>query len=195
MAVPSTIGSGGKRRRPRTPCVEFTADTAILPIWIVNLALTIVTLGIIQLGPRCASAVISTPTRIDGELRVPGEPLAILKGRSSQSPDRRVLRVGYFAPCIKCLVIRRRIRPWLLVARSLSMHTTPVPQRRFASRTTRPAEGRPRVGCWCSCICIVFKHRLIRFVAETPYGTTHSKSRTSRTVHQRLRERVWARLC
>ena len=86
MAVPSTDrGAAGNVAGPekRHP-VEFTAHAGeYFRIWIVNLALTIVTLGIYSAWAKVRKRrYFYGHTRIDGEaFEYRANPLAILKGR------------------------------------------------------------------------------------------------------------------
>src|SRR3979409_2523918 len=86
MVVPSTYGgaaanaAGPGKRHP----VEFTAHAGeYFRIWIVNLALTIVTLGIYSAWAKVRKRrYFYAHTRIAGEgLEHRAQPLAILKGR------------------------------------------------------------------------------------------------------------------
>src|SRR4030088_3281076 len=86
MALPSTDRgaaanvAGPAKRHP----VEFTADSGeYFRIWIVNLALTIVTLGIYSAWAKVRKRrYFYGHTRIDGEaFEYRANPLAILKGR------------------------------------------------------------------------------------------------------------------
>src|SRR5438477_576332 len=86
MALPSTDGGAaanvaGPEKRY---AVEFSASTSeYFRIWIVNLALTIVTLGIYSAWAKVRRRrYFHGHTRIDGEgFEYRGNPIAVLKGR------------------------------------------------------------------------------------------------------------------
>ena len=152
-------------------------------IWIVNLALTIVTLGIYSAWAKVRKRrYFYGHTRIAGEaFEYRAKPIAILKGRLIAVAGLAVFYgVGHFWPLYQWIlwipfVI---VAPWLLV-RSLAFNAFNTAHRnvRFGFRGTYG-------GCmkvvlthgWLVLTGILypyFKHRLIRFIAENHwYGTT-----------------------
>ena len=186
MVVPSTYGGAaadaagpGKRH-----AVEFSASAGeYFRIWIVNLALTIVTLGIYSAWAKVRKRrYFYGHTRIDGEsFEYRANPLAILKGRLIAVAAVAVFYgVGYFAPLYQLLlwIPLAILAPWLLV-RSFAFNAYNTAYRNVRFRF----EGTYRA---CLKIILVYgwlvftgllypylKHRLIRFVAENHrYGTT-----------------------
>ena len=164
--------------------VEFTASAGeYFRIWIVNLALTVVTLGIYS-----AWAKVRKRRYFYGHTRVAGEafeyrakPIAILKGRLiAVAALAAYYGVGQFAPQYQLLLWIPFVilGPWLLV-RSLGFNAYNTAHRnvRFGFRGTYG-------GCikvvlvygWLALTGILypyFKHRLMRFIAENHwYGTT-----------------------
>ena len=186
MALPSIDGgaaanaAGPGKRHP----VEFTADSGeYFRIWIVNLALTIATLGIYSAWAKVRKRrYFYGHTRIDGEsFEYRANPVAILKGRLIAVAAIVVFYgVGYFAPLYQLLLWIPLLigGPWLLV-RSLAFNAYNTAYRNVRFRFE---------GTYMACVKIVlvygwlvftgilypyFKHRLIRFVAENHrYGTT-----------------------
>jgi len=186
MVVPSTEGgaaanaAGPGKRHP----VEFSASAGeYFRIWIVNLALTIVTLGIYSAWAKVRKRrYFYGHTRIDGEsFEYRANPLAILRGRLIAVAAVAVFYgVGYFAPLYQLLlwIPLAILAPWLLV-RSFAFNAYNTAYRNVRFRF----EGTYRA---CLKIILVYgwlvftgllypylKHRLIRFVAENHrYGTT-----------------------
>jgi uncharacterized membrane protein YjgN (DUF898 family) len=169
-----------ERRYP----VEFTASAGeYFRIWIVNLALTIVTLGIYS-----AWAKVRKRRYFYGHTRIAGEafeyranPIAILKGRLIAVAALAVFYgVGYFWPLYQWIlwIPLAIVAPWLLV-RSLAFNAYNT-----AHRNVRLGFRGTYGGCmkvvlvygWLVLSGILypyFKHRLLRFVAESHwYGTT-----------------------
>lgn len=164
--------------------VEFTASTGeYFRIWIVNLALTIVTLGIYS-----AWAKVRKHRYFYGHTRIAGEafeyranPVAILKGRLIAVAALAVFYgVGQFAPLYQWIlwIPFAVVAPWLLV-RSLAFNAFNT-----AHRNVRLGFRGTYGGCvkvflvygWLVFLGILypyFKHRLVRFVAENHwFGTT-----------------------
>ena len=186
MVVPST--EGGEAANAAGPekryAVEFSASAGeYFRIWIVNLALTIVTLGIYSAWAKVRKRrYFYGHTRIDGEsFEYRANPIAILKGRLIAVAAIVVFYgVGYFAPLYQLLLWIPLLigGPWLLV-RSLAFNAYNTAYRNVRFRFE---------GTYMACVKIVlvygwlvftgilypyFKHRLIRFVAENHrYGTT-----------------------
>ena len=173
-------GDSAEQRYP----VEFTASAGeYFRIWIVNLALTIVTLGIYS-----AWAKVRKRRYFYGHTRIAGEafeyranPVAILKGRVIAVAGLAVFYgVGHFWPLYQWIlwIPFAIVAPWLLV-RSLAFNAYNTAHRnvRFGFRGTYG-------GCmkvvlvygWLVLSGILypyFKHRLLRFIAENHwYGTT-----------------------
>jgi uncharacterized membrane protein YjgN (DUF898 family) len=164
--------------------VEFTAGAGeYFRIWIVNLALTIVTLGIYS-----AWAKVRKRRYFYGHTRIAGEgfeyranPIAILKGRIIAVAALAVFYgVGHFWPLYQWIlwIPFAIIGPWLLV-RSLAFNAFNSAHRnvRFGFRGT--CGGCMKVVLvygWLVLFGILypyFKYRLIRFIAENHwYGTT-----------------------
>src|SRR5712671_3071742 len=186
MALPSTdrgaaASVAGSEKRH---AVEFTAHAGeYFRIWIVNRALTIVTLGIYSAWAKVRKRrYFYGHTRIDGEsFEYRANPLAILKGRLIAVALIAVFYgAGYFAPLYQILlwIPLAILAPWLLV-RSFAFNAYNTAYRNVRFRF----EGTYRA---CLKIILVYgwlvftgllypylKHRLIRFVAENHrYGTT-----------------------
>ena len=186
MALPSTDGGAaanvaGPEKRY---AVEFSASTSeYFRIWIVNLALTIVTLGIYSAWAKVRKRrYFYGHTRIDGEsFEYRANPLAILKGRLIAVAIIAVFYgVGYFAPLYKLLlwIPLAILGPWLLV-RSLAFNAYNTAYRNVRFRfegTYRACLKIVLVYGWLVFTGLLYpylKHRLIRFVAENHrYGTT-----------------------
>jgi len=186
MALPSTdrgaaanVAGPGKRHP-----VEFTADAGeYFRIWIVNLALTIVTLGIYSAWAKVRKRrYFYGHTRIDGEsFEYRANPVAILKGRLIAVAAIAVFYgVGYFAPLYQWFLWIPLLigGPWLLV-RSLAFNAYNTAYRNVRFRfegTYKACLKVVLVYGWLVLFGILypyFKHRLIRFVAENHrYGTT-----------------------
>ncbi len=186
MALPSTdrgaaanVAGPGKHHP-----VQFTADAGeYFRIWIVNLALTIVTLGIYSAWAKVRKRrYFYGHTRIDGEsFEYRANPVAILKGRLIAVAAIAVFYgVGYFAPLYQWLVWIPLLigGPWLLV-RSLAFNAYNTAYRNVRFRfegTYKACLKVVLVYGWLVLFGILypyFKHRLIRFVAENHrYGTT-----------------------
>src|SRR6266699_1806081 len=186
MVVPST--EGGEAANAAGPekryAVEFSASAGeYFRIWIVNLALTIVTVGIYSAWAKVRKRrYFYGHTRIDGEsFEYRANPIAILKGRLIAVAAIVVFYgVGYFAPLYQLLLWIPLLigGPWLLV-RSLAFNAYNTAYRNVRFRFE---------GTYMACVKIVLvygwlvftgilypylKHRLIRFVAENHcYGTT-----------------------
>src|SRR4249920_2020940 len=100
----TAAGESAERRLP----VEFTAtDDEYFRIWIVNLALTIVTLGIYSAWAKVRKRrYFYGHTRIDGEgFEYRANPVAILKGRLIAVAALAVFYgVGQFAPLYQMLL-------------------------------------------------------------------------------------------
>jgi uncharacterized membrane protein YjgN (DUF898 family) len=186
MVVPSTEGgaaanaAGPGKRHP----VEFSASAGeYFRIWIVNLALTIVTLGIYSAWAKVRKRrYFYGHTRIDGEsFEYRANPVAILKGRLIAVAAIVVFYgVGYFAPLYQLLlwIPLAIFVPWLLV-RSLAFNAYNTAYRNVRFRfegTYRACLKIILVYGWLVFTGILYpylKHRLIRFVAENHrYGTT-----------------------
>ena len=171
--------------------VEFTGTTAqYFRIWIVNLALTLLTLGIYSAWAKVRKRrYFYAHTHIDGEsFEYRGRPIAILKGR--------LIAVGLFITFIvggnlfpelsletntgKALffVVAVTLGPWLIV-RSLKFNAANT-----AYRNVRLAFFGTWKGCflvvikyvWLALIAILypyFKHQLVKYAAQNhAYGTT-----------------------
>jgi uncharacterized membrane protein YjgN (DUF898 family) len=186
MALPSTDGgaapsAAGPEKRH---AVEFSASAGeYFRIWIVNLALTIVTLGIYS-----AWAKVRKRRYFYGHILIDGEsfeyranPVAILKGRVIAVAAIAVFyAVGYFAPLYQALlwIPLAILGPWLLV-RSLAFNAYNTAYRNVRFRfegTYKACLKIVLVYGWLVFTGILYpylKHRLIRFVAENHrYGTT-----------------------
>ncbi len=187
MALPTDQGEGAAanvaapvKRHP----VEFTAEPGeYFRIWIVNLALTIVTLGIYSAWAKVRKRrYFYGHTRIDGEsFEYRANPLAILKGRLIAVAVIAVFYgVGYFAPLYQLLlwIPLAILAPWLLV-RSFAFNAYNTAYRNVRFRfegTYRACLKIVLVHGWLVFTGLLYpylKHRLIRFVAENHrYGTT-----------------------
>src|SRR5258708_2753635 len=185
MALPPDQGAAANVSDPvKRPPVEFPADAGeYFRIWIVNLALTIFTLGIYSAWAKVRKRrYFNGHTGVDGEsFDDRANPIAILKGRLIAVAAIAVFyAVGYFAPLYQALlwIPLAILGPWLLV-RSLA----------FNAYNTAYRNGRFRLeGTYKACLKVVLvygwlvftgilypylKHRLIRFAAENHcYGTT-----------------------
>jgi uncharacterized membrane protein YjgN (DUF898 family) len=186
MALPSIDpGASANAAIPgkRHP-VEFTAAAGeYFRIWIVNLALTIVTLGIYSAWAKVRKRrYFYGHTRIDGEsFEYRANPLAILKGRLIAVALIAVFYgAGYFAPLYQLLlwIPLAILAPWLLV-RSFAFNAYNTAYRNVRFRfdgTYRACLKIILVYGWLVFTGILYpylKHRLIRFVAENHrYGTT-----------------------
>jgi uncharacterized membrane protein YjgN (DUF898 family) len=178
-----TAAHAGESAGRRLP-VEFTADVdEYFRIWIVNLALTVVTLGIYSAWAKVRKRrYFYGHTRIDGEgFEYRASPVAILKGRLiAVAVIAAYYGAGHFAPEYQVLLWIPIVifGPWLLV-------------RSFAYNAYNTAYRNVRFrfdGTYRGCLMVVlkygwlvlfgitypyFKHRLVRFVAENHrYGTT-----------------------
>jgi uncharacterized membrane protein YjgN (DUF898 family) len=180
MILPSTAPHSAEQRYP----VEFTADTGeYFRIWIVNLALTIVTLGIYSAWAKVRKRrYFYGHTRIDGEgFEYRANPVAILRGRLIAAVAIAVFYgAGYFAPLYQWIlwIPLAVFGPWLLV-RSLAFNAYNTAYRnvRFRFKGTYKACLKViLVYGWLVLFGILypyFKHRMIRFVAENHgYGTS-----------------------
>lgn len=182
MAQPSAVaGVASEERRHQ---VEFTATAGeYFRIWIVNLALTIVTLGIYSAWAKVRKRrYFYGHTRIDGEaFEYRANPVAILKGRLiAVVVIAAYYGAGHFAPQYQILLWIPIIifGPWLLV-RSLAFNAYNTAYRNVRFRFEGTYQGCLRVVLtrgWLVLTGILypyFKHRLIRFVAEHHrFGTT-----------------------
>jgi uncharacterized membrane protein YjgN (DUF898 family) len=164
--------------------VEFTASAGeYFRIWIVNLALTIVTLGIYSAWAKVRKRrYFYGHTRISGEaFEYRANPIAILKGRIIAVAGLAVFYgVGQFWPLYQWIlwIPFAIIAPWLLV-RSLAFNAYHT-----AHRNVRLGFRGTYGGCmkvvlthgWLALTGIFypyFKHRLLRFISENHwYGTT-----------------------
>jgi uncharacterized membrane protein YjgN (DUF898 family) len=171
--------------------VEFTGTTGqYFRVWIVNLTLTVLTLGIYSAWAKVRKRrYFYAHTRIDGEsFEYRGRPLAILKGRIIAVGLLLVLIVtGNLFPGVSLetitgkaifFVVAVTLGPWLVV-RSLKFNAANT-----AYRNVRLAF----LGTWKSCFLVVikyvwlvfiailypyFKHALVRYAAQHhAYGTT-----------------------
>src|SRR6266566_3931732 len=186
MVVPST--EGGEAANAAGPekryAVEFSASAGeYFRIWIVNLALTIVTLGIYSAWAKVRKRrYFYGHTRVDGEsFEYRANPIAILKGRLIAVAVIAVFYgVGYFAPLFQLLlwIPLAILAPWLLV-RSFAFNAYNTAYRNVRFRfegTYRACLKIVLVHGWLVFTGLLYpylKHRLIRFVAENHrYGTT-----------------------
>ena len=188
MALPSTDRgvaanvAGPAKRYP----VEFTADSGeYFRIWIVNLALTIVTLGIYSAWAKVRKRrYFYGHTRIDGEaFEYRANPLAILKGRLIAVALFAVFyAIGHYAPLYiwAIYLVLLFFGPWLVV-RSLAFNAYNT-----AYRNVRLVFS----GTYRTCLGLVLgyglltlvtlglgfpflRRRLVQFAAEShSYGTT-----------------------
>jgi uncharacterized membrane protein YjgN (DUF898 family) len=171
--------------------VEFTGTTGqYFRIWIVNLALTVLTLGLYSAWAKVRKRrYFYAHTRIDGEsFEYRGRPSAILKGRLIAVGLLLILVVaGNVYPQVSLetltgkaifFVVAVTLGPWLVV-RSLKFNAANTAYRnvRFAF-----------LGAWQGCFLVVikyvwlvfiailypyFKHALVRYAARHhAYGTT-----------------------
>lgn len=171
--------------------VEFTGTTAqYFRIWIVNLTLTVLTLGIFSAWAKVRKRrYFYAHTRIDGEsFEYRGRPLAILKGRIIALGLLLIFIVsGNLFPRVSLetatgkaifFAVAVTLGPWLVV-RSLKFNAANT-----AYRNVRLAF----LGTWRGCFLVVikyvwlvfiailypyFKHALVRYAAvHHAYGTT-----------------------
>lgn len=169
-----------ERRYP----VEFTASAGeYFRIWIVNLALTIVTLGIYSAWAKVRKRrYFYGHTRIAGEaFEYRAKPIAILKGRLIAVAGLAVFYgVGHFWPLYQWIlwIPFAIVAPWLLV-RSLAFNAYNTAHRNVRLGFRGTYRGCMKVVLtygWLVLTGILypyFKHRLLRFVAENHwYGTT-----------------------
>jgi len=169
-----------ERRHP----VEFTATAGeYFRIWIVNLALSIVTLGIYSAWAKVRRRrYFHGHTRIDGEgFEYRANPVVILKGRLIAVAAIAVYYgTGRFAPQYQLLLWIPLIivGPWLLV-RSLAFNAYNTAYRNVRFRFDGTYWGCTKIVlsyAWVLLMPIAypyFKHRLLRFIAENHrYGTT-----------------------
>jgi len=188
MALPSTdrgaaanVAGPGSRH-----AVEFTADAGeYFRIWIVNLALTIVTLGIYSAWAKVRKRrYFYGHTRIDGEsFEYRANPVAILKGRLIAVALFAVFyAVSHYAPLYiwSIYLVLLFFGPWLVV-RSLAFNAYNTAYRnvRFAfSGTYRTCLGLVLGYGLLTLVTLAlgfpfFRRRLIQFAAEShSYGTT-----------------------
>jgi uncharacterized membrane protein YjgN (DUF898 family) len=173
----------GESLEQRYP-VEFTASAGeYFRIWIVNLALTLVTLGIYS-----AWAKVRKRRYFYGHTRVSGEafeyranPIAILKGRIVAVAALAVFYgVGHFWPLYQWVlwIPFAIVGPWLLV-RSLAFNAYNTAHRNVCFGFRGTYGGCMKVVLTHGWLVLTgmlypyFKHRLLRFVAENHwYGTT-----------------------
>ena len=164
--------------------VEFTASAGeYFRIWIVNLALTIVTLGIYS-----AWAKVRKRRYFYGHTRIAGEafeyranPIAILKGRLIAVAGIAVFyAVGHFWPLYQWIlwIPFAIVAPWLLV-RSLAFNAYNTAHRNVRLGFRGTYGGCMKVVVVYGGLALTgilypyFKHRLMRFIAENHwYGTT-----------------------
>jgi uncharacterized membrane protein YjgN (DUF898 family) len=171
--------------------VEFTGTAAqYFRIWIVNLALSVLTLGVYSAWAKVRKRrYFYAHTKIDGEsFEYRGRPLAILKGRLIAVGLLGVLiLIGNFYPELSLesfagkvvfFVVAVTLGPWLVV-RSLKFNAANTAYRnvRFAFLGTwRGCFGVVIKYVWLVFITILypyFKHQVLRFgVANHAYGTT-----------------------
>lgn len=167
--------AAGQQRYP----VEFTGKAGeYFRIWIVNLALSIVTLGIYSAWAKVRKRrYFYACTRIDGEgFEYRANPVAILKGRLIAV----VLLVifygtGYFAPLAQLAlwIPLIAIAPWLIV-RSLAFNAHNTAYRNIRLRFDGTYGGCLKILAGYALLMLVtagiaypwFKRRLTRFVAE-----------------------------
>jgi len=171
--------------------VEFTGTTAqYFRIWIVNLTLTVLTLGIFSAWAKVRKRrYFYAHTRIDGEsFEYRGRPSAILKGRIiAVGLLLAIVVAGNVYPQVSLetlagkaifFVVAVTLGPWLVV-RSLKFNAANT-----AYRNVRLAF----LGTWKGCFLVVikyvwllfiailypyFKHALVRYAAQHhAYGTT-----------------------
>lgn len=178
-AAAAGVAPSAERRYP----VEFTAGAGeYFRIWIVNLALTVVTLGIYSAWAKVRRRrYFYGHTRIDGEgFEYRADPVAILKGRLIAVAAIAVYYgAGHFAPQYQLLlwIPLLILGPWLLV-RSLAFNAYNTAYRNVRFHFDGTYKGCMKVVAvygWLVFFGILypyFKHRLIRFIAENHrYGT------------------------
>ena len=188
MALPSTdrgaaASVAGSEKRH---AVEFTAQAGeYFRIWIVNLALTIVTLGIYSAWAKVRKRrYFYGHTRIDGEsFEYRGNPLAILKGRLIAVALFAVFyAIGHYAPLYiwAIYLVLLFVGPWLVV-RSLAFNAYNTAYRnvRFAfSGTYRTCLGLVLGYGLLTLVTLglgfpFLRRRLVQFAAVShSYGTT-----------------------
>jgi uncharacterized membrane protein YjgN (DUF898 family) len=172
----------GERRYP----IEFTATAGeYFRIWIVNLALTIVTLGIYSAWAKVRKRrYFYGHTRIDGEgFEYRARPIAILKGRLIAFALFAVFYgVGYYSPLYQLAlwIPLMALAPWLIV-RSLAFNAYNSAYRNVRLRFDGAYKDCARLLIGYALLMAVtlglafpfFKRRLVRFVTEHhSYGTT-----------------------
>ena len=166
--------------------VEFTATAGeYFRIWIVNLALTVVTLGIYSAWAKVRKRrYFYSHTRIDGEgFEYRANPMAILKGRLIAFVlFGAFYAVGHFAPLYQWVVwIPLAIAaPWLIV-RSLAFNAYNTAYRNIRLRFHGTYKTCLKLLIGYALLVLVtlflafpfFKRRMIQFVAENhAYGVT-----------------------
>jgi len=186
---PPQVESQGVTWRPYP--VEFTGRTGeYFRIWIVNLALTIVTLGIYSAWAKVRKRrYFYAHTRIDGEcFEYRGRPLAILKGRLIAVGLLVALIVGAtvfpelsldrWLGKLVLFVVVVSVGPWLLV-RSLKFNARNTAYRNVSLRFISTYGSCFRVVIkyvWFVFLGILypyFKHQLVKYAAENhAYGAT-----------------------
>ena len=188
MALPSSDQGAAASAAPpgkRHP-VEFTAAAGeYFRIWIVNLALTIVTLGIYSAWAKVRKRrYFYGHTRVDGEsFEYRASPLAILKGRLIAVAVIAVFYgAGYFAPLYQLLlwIPLAILVPWLLVRSfAFNAYNTAYRNVRFVfSGTYRTCLGLVLGYGLLTLVTLGFgfpflRRRLVQFAMEShSYGTT-----------------------
>ena len=176
---------GAERAERRYP-VEFTASAGeYFRIWIVNLALSILTLGIYSAWAKVRKRrYFYSHTRIDGEgFEYRANPVAILKGRLiAFALFVAFAAVGQFAPLYQPLlwIPLAIVAPWLVV-RSLAFNAYNSAYRNIRLRFhgTYKTCLRLLVGYGLLMLVTLFiafpylKRRMLQFAAENhAYGTT-----------------------
>ncbi|HET7765747.1 MAG TPA: YjgN family protein [Burkholderiales bacterium] len=165
--------------------LEFTATAGeYFRIWIVNLALSVITLGIYSAWAKVRKQrYFYGHTRIDGQgFEYSGNPVAILKGRIIAAAVIAVYYgVGHYAPTYQLLlwIPLAIFGPWLLV-RSLAFNAYNTAWRGVRLHFDGTYGGCLKVVLthgWFVLFGITypyFKHKLMRFIAENHrFGTTH----------------------
>src|SRR5207344_1860465 len=160
----TAAGESAERRLP----VEFTAtDDEYFRIWIVNLALTVLTLGVYSAWAKVRKRrYFYAHTRIDGEsFEYRGRPLAILKGRIIALGLLLIFIVsGNLFPRVSLetatgkaifFAVAVTLGPWLVV-RSLKFNAANT-----AYRNVRLAF----LGTWRGCFLVVIKYVWLAFIA------------------------------
>ncbi len=184
-ALQQPTATAGLRTGPEQRyAIEFTATGGeYFRIWIVNLALTVLTLGIYS-----AWAKVRTRRYFYGNTRIAGEgfeyrarPLAILKGRLIAFALLAVFYgTGMVSPVAQLVLWIPLIlaAPWLLV-RSLAFNAYNTAYRNIRFRFSGTYGGLLKVVLLYGWMILLgflypyFKRRLVRFVAEHhAYGTT-----------------------